>query len=54
VGRHKIVRADFNGSEINVIAEEGAEISPDMNRIVFDPAGVNVYANSWRVAPQGA
>ncbi|GLO77912.1 ABC transporter ATP-binding protein [Sulfitobacter pontiacus] len=53
VGRHKIVRADFNGSEINVIAEEGAEISPDMNRIVFDPAGVNVYANSWRVAPQG-
>ena len=54
VGRHKIVRADFNGSEINVIAEEGAEISPDMNRIDFDPAGVNVYANSWRVAPQGA
>jgi glycerol transport system ATP-binding protein len=54
VGRHKIVRADFNGSEINVIAEEGAEISPNMNRIVFDPAGVNVYANSWRVAPQGA
>ena len=54
VGRHKIVCADFNGNEINVIAEEGAEISPDMNRIVFDPAGVNVYANSWRVAPQGA
>lgn len=54
VGRHKIVRADFNGNEINVIAEEGAEISPDMNRIVFDPTGVNVYANSWRVAPQGA
>ena len=54
VGRHKIVRADFNGNEIKVIAEEGAEISPDMNRIVFDPAGVNVYANSWRVAPQGA
>ncbi|BDY15521.1 ABC transporter ATP-binding protein [Sulfitobacter pontiacus] len=54
VGRHKIVRADFNDNEINVIAEEGAEISPDMNRIVFDPAGVNVYANSWRVAPQGA
>ena len=54
VGRHKIVRADFNGNEINVIAAEGAEISPDMNRILFDPAGVNVYANSWRVAPQGA
>ncbi|MGR3604050.1 ABC transporter ATP-binding protein, partial [Sulfitobacter sp.] len=51
VGRHKIVRTDFKGTAINVIAEEGAEISPDMNRIVFDPAGVNVYSNSWRVAP---
>ena len=45
--------AEANGV-LEVIAEEGAEISPDMNRIVFDPAGVNVYANSWRVAPQGA
>ncbi|MDR6265704.1 ABC transporter ATP-binding protein [Roseobacter sp. N2S] len=51
VGRHKIVRADFQGTEINVIAEEGASISPDVNRVVFDPAGVNVYADSWRVAP---
>ena len=53
VGRHKIVRADFKGAAINVIAEEGAEISPDMNRVVFDPAGINVYSNSWRVAPHG-
>ena len=52
VGRHKIVRADFNGAEINVIVNEGVNISPDMNRIVFDPAGVNVYSNSWRVAPK--
>jgi glycerol transport system ATP-binding protein len=54
VGRHKIVRADFQGTPVNVIAKEGAEISPDMNRIVFDPAGVNVYADSWRVAPKVA
>jgi glycerol transport system ATP-binding protein len=54
VGRHKIVRADFQGTEINVIAAEGAEITPDMNRIVFDPAGVNVYSDSWRIAPMGA
>ncbi|MDP2578400.1 ABC transporter ATP-binding protein [Shimia thalassica] len=53
VGRHKIVRADFHGSEINVIAAEGASISPDMNRIVFDPAGINIYNDSWRVAPEG-
>ena len=54
VGRHKIVRADFHGIEINILAAEGAEILPDMNRVVFDPAGVNVYSDSWRVAPKVA
>ena len=54
VGRHKIVRADFQGTEINVIATEGESISPDMNRIIFDTAGVNIYADSWRVAPMVA
>jgi glycerol transport system ATP-binding protein len=54
VGRHKIVRADFHGTEINVIAPEGANISPDMNRVVFDQAGINVYSDSWRVAPKVA
>ena len=52
VGRHKIVRTDFQGTEINIIAPEGAEISPDMNRVVFDTAGVNIYSDSWRVAPE--
>jgi len=52
VGRHKIVRADFQGTEINILAGEGENISPDMNRVVFDTAGVNVYSNSWRVAPE--
>ena len=51
VGRHKIVRADLNGTEVNIIAAEGANISPDMNRVVFDTAGINVYSDSWRVAP---
>lgn len=51
VGRHKIVRADFHGTEINIIAEEGANISPDMNRVIFDTAGINVYSDSWRVTP---
>ena len=54
VGRHKIVRTDFHGTEINILAAEGAEISPDLNRVVFDPAGVNVYSDSWRVAPKVA
>lgn len=49
VGRHKIVRADFFGNEINIIADEGAEIHADMNRVTFDPAGINVYVDDWRV-----
>ncbi len=51
VGRHKIVRADFFGSVINVIVPEGGEIGADMNRVTFDPTRVNVYQNDWRVAP---
>lgn len=53
VGRHKIVRADLHGTEVNVIVSEGETISPEMNHIVFETAGVNVYADSWRVAPEG-
>ncbi|ALI54987.1 ABC transporter ATP-binding protein [Celeribacter marinus] len=53
VGRHKIVRVDLNGTEVNVIAGEGDTISPDMNRIIFDPVGINIYCDSWRVPPQG-
>ena len=52
VGRHKIVRCDFNGVEINVIASEDQSISPDMTRLVFDPRAINVYADDWRVSPR--
>jgi glycerol transport system ATP-binding protein len=51
VGRHRIVRAEFEGAPVNIIAGEGADLSPDATRIVFDPAGINVYADDWRVAP---
>ncbi|MFQ3184470.1 MAG: glycerol transport system ATP-binding protein [Octadecabacter sp.] len=54
VGRHKIIRTDFNGTEINVLAHEAVDISPDMNRVVFDPASINIYSDSWRVAPKVA
>jgi glycerol transport system ATP-binding protein len=54
VGRHKIVRADFFGTEINIIAEEGVEISTDMNRVTFDPAAINVYADNWRIQEEAA
>ena len=54
VGRHKIVRADLFGNEINILAGEGMEISPDMNRVTFDPQHVNVYVNDWLKAGEVA
>lgn len=53
VGRHKIVRADMAGREVNMIVGERDTVPPGPARIVFDPAGINVYADDWRVAPQG-
>jgi glycerol transport system ATP-binding protein len=47
VGRHKIVRADLFGNEINIVASEDASISPDMTRVTFDPSRVNVYVDDW-------
>ncbi|WP_366655414.1 ABC transporter ATP-binding protein [Fodinicurvata sp. EGI_FJ10296] len=54
VGRHQIVRSDFFGTEINVIAQEGHSIGTDMNRVTFAPDRVNVYVDDWRVGPIGA
>jgi glycerol transport system ATP-binding protein len=47
VGRHKIVRAELFGNEINILVDEDQSISPDMNRITFDTSRVNVYVNDW-------
>ncbi|SFR15793.1 ABC transporter ATP-binding protein [Poseidonocella sedimentorum] len=49
VGRHKIIRAEFFGKTINIFAGEDDAVGADMNRVVFDPAHVNVYADDWRV-----
>lgn len=54
VGRHKIVRADLFGNEINIVAPEGESISPDMNRISFDPTRINVYVNDWLTEGEAA
>jgi glycerol transport system ATP-binding protein len=54
VGRHKIVRADLFGKEINILAPEDQVVSADMNRVVFDPRGINVYADDWRVEGEAA
>ncbi len=49
IGRHRIVRLDLAGRVIAAIVPEDAEI-PAEPRVAFDPAGINLYANSWRVA----
>jgi glycerol transport system ATP-binding protein len=48
IGRQKIVRASLAGHEIAVIVPEDGEI-PAEPRVVFDPKGINIYADSWRV-----
>ena len=53
VGRHKIIRLEVDGKPVNAIAEEGAEVPSDNTAIRFDPAGINVYADDWRVRAEG-
>ena len=54
VGRHKIIRADFFGCDITIIAGEDDRIGADMNRVSFDPDRVNVYADDWRIEGEAA
>lgn len=53
VGRHKIIRLDVEGLEVSAIAGEGATVSDGQQNITFDQNGINVYADSWRIVPQG-
>ncbi len=54
VGRHKIVRAECFGKDINIIAREDEAIAADMTRVAFDQARINVYADDWRVTGEAA
>ncbi len=47
-GRQKIVRGKLGGHAISVIVPEDSEI-PAEPRLEFDPRGINVYADSWRI-----
>jgi glycerol transport system ATP-binding protein len=51
IGRRKIVRASLEGHEIAAIAGEDEEIPSDPH-VNFDPAGINLYDGSWRVATE--
>ncbi len=48
IGRQKIVRARFAGHSVAIVVPEDTEI-PAEARITFDPARINIYADSWRV-----
>jgi glycerol transport system ATP-binding protein len=48
IGRHKVVRTAIEGREVAVIVREHGEIPADPH-LSFDPAGINLYADSWRV-----
>ncbi|MBF9033947.1 ATP-binding cassette domain-containing protein [Rhodobacterales bacterium HKCCE2091] len=52
VGRHKIIRLDVGGRNVSAILDEGTPVPADAGAIRFEPAGVNVYENGWRVKPQ--
>ncbi|HWW48434.1 MAG TPA: ABC transporter ATP-binding protein [Xanthobacteraceae bacterium] len=52
IGRRKIVRAMLEGREIVAVVPEEAEIPTDPH-IHFDPAGINLFAGSWRVETGG-
>ncbi len=52
IGRHKVVRANLEGHEVAAIIGEDDSV-PASPKMSFDPAGINLYANSWRVDLDG-
>ena len=53
VGRHRIVRGEMFGQPFNVIAPEGMAVGAELTHVAFAPGKLNVYADDWRVSPQG-
>jgi glycerol transport system ATP-binding protein len=52
-GRLKIVRMKLQGHDVAAVVSEDAEI-PAEPRVSFDPAGVHIYADGWRVGEEAA
>jgi glycerol transport system ATP-binding protein len=51
VGRHRIVRADLDGTAINVVLSEGMSLPADGARVVFASEQIGVFVDDWRVEP---
>ena len=54
IGREVILRLDFNGTPVNVVAPEGSTFSEDQTRLVLNSDAVNVYADGWIVEGEAA
>lgn len=52
IGRQKIVRARFCDQPLSIVVSEDADIPTDP-KITFDPAGIGIFADSWRVGLEG-
>ncbi|MBB5752691.1 ABC transporter ATP-binding protein [Prosthecomicrobium pneumaticum] len=48
VGRHKVVRATLEGRPIAALIGEDEDV-PAEPRVRFEPAGINLYVDAWRV-----
>jgi glycerol transport system ATP-binding protein len=53
VGRHRIVRGETEAGPVNITLPEGMEIEAGADRVAFAPERINVYADDWRVTPDG-
>lgn len=51
VGRHRIVRANLAGAQINAVLPESMSVPADANRVVFAPEQIGVFVDDWRVEP---
>lgn len=49
LGRHKVVRAKHDETDVNIILREGEEIGADQTNVVFKTEKINIYTNDWRV-----
>ena len=49
IGRQKIVRADLEGHPLAIVLGEDESVPTDPG-VSFDPGGINIYADDWRVA----
>jgi len=46
---HKIVRAEYNSTKVNIIVPEDIKITPTMSSMKFNPKKVNIYLDDYLV-----